>query len=57
MSVTIWRGRFTDAPMRDTGRCSLPSLSELSKGPERTPSSSFLPVRVLPPAGRLHGAT
>ena len=55
MSVTIWRGRFTDAPMRD--RSSLPSLSELSKGPERTPSSSFLPVRVLPPAGRLHGAT
>lgn len=40
-------------------RCSLPSLSELSpKGPERTPSSSFLPVRVrLPPAGRLHGTT
>jgi hypothetical protein len=40
-------------------RCSLPSLSELSpKGPERTPSSSFLTVRVtLPPAGRLHGAT
>ena len=51
MSVTIWRGRFTDAPMRDR-RCSLPSLSELSKGPERRPRHlRFSPYGCcLPPA-------
>ena len=56
MSVTIWRGRFTDAPMRDTDVPCRLSRNYL-KDQREAPSSSFLPVRVLPPAGRLHGAT